>query len=171
MGGCVALAFAARHPERVDALGLIDTTAWYGPDAPRDWEQRAQKAIDGGLAALIDFQVTRWFSDGFRRDNPDAVRQAVEVFLRNDVAAYAETCRMLGACDLRAALPRFACPVRIVVGEEDYAAPVAMAEAMHAAIPGAALHVLAGVRHLTPLEVPSVVAGHLSELMRQAGAP
>jgi 3-oxoadipate enol-lactonase len=34
MGGCIALAFAIRHPARVSALGLVDTTAWYGPDAP-----------------------------------------------------------------------------------------------------------------------------------------
>ena len=33
MGGCVALAFAGLFPHRVTALGLIDTTAWYGADA------------------------------------------------------------------------------------------------------------------------------------------
>src|SRR5215211_862404 len=33
MGGCVALQFAADHPEHTTALGLIDTTAWYGATA------------------------------------------------------------------------------------------------------------------------------------------
>ena len=37
MGGCVTLAFAARHPKRVDGLGLFDTTAWYGENAPQAW--------------------------------------------------------------------------------------------------------------------------------------
>ena len=32
MGGCVTLAFAKRHPKRVSALGLVDTTAWYGAE-------------------------------------------------------------------------------------------------------------------------------------------
>src|SRR3546814_13114062 len=34
MGGCIALAFAAAYPGRVDGLGPIDTTCWYGAAAP-----------------------------------------------------------------------------------------------------------------------------------------
>ncbi len=49
MGGCVTLAFAAAYPRRATALGLIDTTAWYGAEAPKQWEERAQKAIGSGL--------------------------------------------------------------------------------------------------------------------------
>src|SRR5437870_11043473 len=93
MGGCVALAFAARHSKRLAGLGLVDTTAWYGPDAPRQWEERAQKALDGGLQTLVDFQVTRWFSDGFRARHPEVVYQSVATFLKNDVRAYAASCR------------------------------------------------------------------------------
>src|SRR5579862_2092786 len=44
MGGCVAQAFAAAYPQRVQGLGLIDTTAWYGPTAIKDWKGRADKA-------------------------------------------------------------------------------------------------------------------------------
>ena len=43
MGGCVTLAFAARHPERVAGLGLFDTTAWYGETAPEDWQSAPPK--------------------------------------------------------------------------------------------------------------------------------
>jgi 3-oxoadipate enol-lactonase len=53
MGGCVALALAQRHPQRTAALGLIDTTAWYGEEAPAQWEERARKALQGGLASLV----------------------------------------------------------------------------------------------------------------------
>lgn len=165
MGGCVALAAAAKHPDRVDGLGLIDTTAFYGPDAPTAWAGRAQKALDGGMKALIDFQKTRWFSDGFREAHPEAVESAIGVFLANDVKAYAETCRMLGACDVREALPGFDVPAAILVGEEDYATPVAMAEEMHAAIKGSTLKVIKGARHFTPLEVPDVIADELAELL------
>lgn len=158
MGGCVALAFAAHHADRVQGLGLIDTTAWYGDTAVDDWEGRGQKARSNGMAALTDFQKTRWFSDGFRAANPDVVDRAIAVFTANDTAAYLETCRMLGRCDIRAALPGFAFPVAIVVGEEDYATPIPMAQAMAAAIPGASMDVLEGVRHFTPLEVPDKIA-------------
>lgn len=165
MGGCVALAFAGKCPHRVAGLGLIDTTAFYGPEAPAAWAGRAQKALDGGMKALIDFQKTRWFSDGFREKNPKAVESAIDVFLANDVKTYAETCRMLGACDVRAVLPAFRFPVAIMVGEEDYATPVAMAEEMHAAMDGATLKVIDGVRHFTPLEVPDVIADELAALL------
>lgn len=168
MGGCVALAFAHAYPERVEALGLIDTTAYYGDDAPKAWEERAQKAAEGGMDKLIGFQKSRWFGDGFREAHPEVLEAAIKVFLANDIAAYGETCRMLGACDMRAAMPHFKFPTRVIVGEEDYAAPVAMAEAMRDAIPGASLLVIDKARHLTPLEVPELIARELMGLSEKA---
>src|SRR6185295_13362225 len=164
MGGCIALAFAAAYPARTAALGLIDTTAWYGAEAPRQWAERAGKAVNDGMAALVDFQTTRWFGDKFRAERPDVVRESVDVFLRNDVNAYVETCKMLGAADLRAALAGMTMPTAIIVGDEDYATPVAMSEALHRAITGSTLTVLKGARHLTPLEVPDRIAEELLAL-------
>ncbi|RVH34205.1 alpha/beta fold hydrolase [Sinorhizobium meliloti] len=170
MGGCVALTFAAIYPERVEALGLFDTTAWYGEDAPKAWAERADKALAGGMAALVGFQKTRWFSDGFREANPDVVEKAVSVFLDNDLPAYAATCAMLGNADIRAALPQFDFPCRVAVGSEDYATPPDMARYMAENIPGAELFVMEGVRHFTPLEVPSTIAGHLKELIEASAS-
>ena len=116
------------------------------------------------MEKLIGFQKSRWFGDAFRDANPDVVEAAIAVFLANDIPAYGETCRMLGACDLRAAMPNFNFATRVIVGEEDYAAPVAMAEAMRDAIPGASLLVIDKVRHLTPLEIPDLIAGELMAL-------
>jgi len=166
MGGCISLAFAQRHPARAVALGLIDSTAWY--DAADKWEERASTATSAGLKAMIDFQVTRWFTDGFRQSHPDIVKRSVECFLANDAAAYAETCRMLGACNLTAALPGIAVPTAIVVGDEDYATPVAMAETLHRGIKGSTLTVLENARHLTPLETPERVAAELHRLTEVA---
>lgn len=168
MGGCVSLAFAGRHPARVRGLGLFDTTAWYGAEAPAQWAERADKAVKEGLEGLVGFQTTRWFGDAFRAAHPDVVAASVAVFLNNDVAAYAETCRMLGAADLRAALPAIAVPTRIVVGEEDYATPPAMSEALHAGIASSVKTVYAGARHLTPLEVPDRVADDLRAVIAAA---
>ena len=165
MGGCVALAFTAKYAARVHSLGLVDTTAWYGPEAPRQWEERAQKALEGRLEALVDFQVTRWFGDEFRAAHPEVVSQSVATFLRNDVRAYAATCRMLGAADLRQSLGSIRVPTAVLVGEEDYATPLAMAEALHKAIAGSTLTVLKKARHLTPLERPDEVAAALSRLL------
>ncbi len=168
MGGCVSLAFAAAYPKRARALGLFDTTAWYGADAPKQWEERAQKALSAGLGSMVEFQTTRWFSDAFRARHPEIVRHCVEVFLRNDLPSYAASCRMLGNCDLRAKLPEMKLPAVVLVGEEDYAAPPAMAEALHRGIAGSSYAVIKGARHLTPLEVPDLVADALVRLLDQA---
>lgn len=165
MGGMVALAFAANYPDRTAALGLIDTTAWYGPDAAKNWAERADKALREGLGSLVEFQTTRWFGDTFRADHADVVQRCVDVFLRNDIAAYGAACHMLGRADMRSALPRLKMPTAVVVGEEDYAAPPAMAEALHRGIGGSTYKLLSKARHLTPLEQPDVIAAELEALM------
>jgi 3-oxoadipate enol-lactonase len=169
MGGSVALAFAAAYPDRVAALGLFDTTCWYGQQAPAQWGERARTALDEGLRALIGFQKTRWFSDEFRQTNPAVVDAAIAVFLANDASAYAAACRMLGALDKREALKNFRMPCAILVGAEDYATPVAMAQMLQTSIPGATIEVIENVRHLTPLEIPIVVAGKIIDLVKVAG--
>ena len=170
MGGCIALAFAAAYPERVNALGLFDTTAWYGENAPAAWAERAEKARSEGLKALVGFQKTRWFSDGFREANPDVVEAAVSTFLANEIDAYVATCNMLGAADLREALPKFDFPCRVLVGTEDYATPLEMARVLADNIPGAILTILEGARHFTPLEVPAIIAENLRLLIEAAKA-
>lgn len=168
MGGSVALAFAIGHRQRAAGLALIDTTAWYGPEAPKNWAERADAALDKGLASLVEFQKTRWFGDAFRRDHADVVQSCVDTFLANDLAAYAATCRMLGNFDLRAGLAHLTMPVAILVGKEDYATPPAMAETMKAAIPQATLRLLAKARHLTPLERPDEVSEEIHAIITKA---
>jgi 3-oxoadipate enol-lactonase len=165
MGGCVALQFAASFPASTRAVGLIDTTAWYGPNAAADWNTRAHKARINGLQSMVDFQVTRWFSDAFRTARPDVVAECVQTFLRNDMEAFAAACVMLGTYDGRSQLARIQAPAAVVVGEEDYAAPVAMAQALHEEIGGSSLLVIPQARHLTPLETPDIVVEQLQRLL------
>jgi 3-oxoadipate enol-lactonase len=165
MGGCVAQAFGGLYPERTDALGLIDTTAWYGPEAPRQFRERAAAAKAKGMQGLVDFQLSRWFSDSFRGTESARLDHAINVFLANDFECYAATCGLLGDADLRNYASKFTMPVAIIVGEEDYATPVAMAKALNAAIPHSTLDVLNGVRHLTPIESPGDIAIRLRQLI------
>jgi 3-oxoadipate enol-lactonase len=167
MGGCVAQAFAGVYPDRAKALAVIDSTAWYGPTAPKDWRERAATAATKGLAALSAFQATRWVSDSFREAHPDVVRAHMDVFLANDVDCYRATCEMLGDADLRHYQASMRMPVSVIVGEEDYAAPVAMSEQIQKAVAGATLSVLSNVRHLTPVECPAVIAEKILELLAQ----
>lgn len=167
MGGCVAQAFAGLHPARAMALGLIDTTAWYGAEAPQQWRERAENVRKKGLGGAIDFQTTRWFGDKFRAEHPDIVQEAASVFVANDLEAYAATCAMLGSADVRPLLAGIKMPVAVIVGEEDYATPVAMARQMQEAISGATLTILAGGRHLTPIECPDRIAAEFRDVFHR----
>jgi 3-oxoadipate enol-lactonase len=158
MGGCVAQAFAGVYPDRVQALALIDTTAWYGPGAPKDWRERAATAATKGFQALSEFQATRWVSDAFREAHPQLIRSNLDVFLANDIDCYRATCEMLGDADLRHYQSDMRMPTSVIVGEEDYATPVAMSEQIQQAMPDATLSVLKNVRHLTPIECPVLIA-------------
>jgi 3-oxoadipate enol-lactonase len=170
MGGSVAQQFAASYPSRLQALGLVDTTAWYGPDAVTAWSERGQKAKADGLQSMIAFQETRWFSDAFRAADPAVVARCRETFLANDVDAFAATCGMLGGFDVRSTLGAIRVPTAIAVGEEDYATTPAMARALHEAIAGSTLQTIPTGRHITPLERPDVIAAMLETLLdRVAG--
>jgi 3-oxoadipate enol-lactonase len=165
MGGCIAQAFAAKHPKRAAGACFIDTTAWYGAEAPKQWRERAATGRTKGLAALIDFQVTRWFSDGFRASSTSTVEALKAIFLKNDIDCYQATCEMLGDADLRPLLPSIKAPVAIVVGDEDYATTVDMAKDLNRALPQSRLTVLAGARHITPVERPTDIARQIAGLL------
>jgi len=164
MGGCVALAVAIRHPSLVTGLGLVDTTAWYGPDAPERWAERATKAQEQGMASLSQFQLDRWFGAEFLAMNRESAGVLLDVFANNDLASYVAACHALGAFDARAELGAIAAPTVVIVGELDPATSPEHAARLHEAIPGSALHVIAGAKHLTPVECPAAVAALLAPL-------
>jgi 3-oxoadipate enol-lactonase len=170
MGGCVAQAFAAAYPERVQGLALIDTTAWYGPTAPKDWKERGARPAQAGFPSMVELQVSRWFSDAFRKARPDIANQMTQIFLANDAACYAATCEMLGNADLRNAVRGFRMPVSVIVGEEDYATPVAMSRFLQESIANSTLSVIPGARHTTPVECPGEIGAFLGDLMGKSSA-
>jgi 3-oxoadipate enol-lactonase len=116
---------------------------------------------------MIDFQLTRWFSNDFRATHPDVLERTTSTFVANDVECYAASCGLLGAADSRAQLGSFKMPTAVVVGEEDYATPVDMAQQLHAAIPQSTLKIIPRARHLTPIEFPDLIAAELRGLFRR----
>jgi 3-oxoadipate enol-lactonase len=165
MGGTIAQAFAGRWSDRLNGLLLVDTTAWYGPDARQAWASRAERALQNGLASMQEFQLERWFSSGFKRDRPDVVSEALARFLSNDVQAYAFACGMLGSADERATLSAYRGPATIMVGEFDQATPLSAAEQLADLLPGSRLVTIPGARHFTPYEAPDVIARELDRLL------
>ena len=89
--------------------------------------------------------------------------------MRNDIGCYQAACEMLAHADVRSALGSFHMPVAVIVGEEDYATPVHMARDLHEAITGSTLTVIAGGRHLTPVQCPAEIAAILRPLFDGRG--
>lgn len=165
MGGSTALTFAGRYRDRVNGLVLADTTAWYGPDAPAQWEQRAQAAMTRSRADLLGFQLQRWFTDDFRRTEPGEVDRITGIFLGCDGRAHAAACRALGGMDSRPLLPAIRARTLVLAGEEDYATPPAMARAIAGAVPGSRLLLVPAIRHMSLIEKPDLaddIAAHLT---------
>ncbi|HEV7656243.1 MAG TPA: alpha/beta fold hydrolase [Mycobacteriales bacterium] len=158
MGGSVAMTFAAAYPDRVDRLVLADTTAWYGPQAPKTWSERADGVLATPRTNQVPFQVDRWFTEAFRATHPAEVRRVVGVFLDTASPAHAEACRALGRLDARAGLAAVTAPTLALAGEEDYATPPAMGEAAAAGVQDGRALTLPGLRHLSLVERPELAA-------------
>lgn len=154
LGGCVAQALTVRHPDLVKGVVLVDTTAWYGPDAREKWDGRAEKAAQDGLDSLAGFQLARWFSPGFNERNSEVGESLLSVFRANELSSYQAACRALGAVDLRDDVASIAVPAAVLVGELDPATSPDMARDLATRIPDATLRIIDGCSHLSPVERP-----------------
>lgn len=146
-GGRVAVHLAAAHPDRVGGLVLAGVPLVRRPDAsPR--------------RPALPFRVGRALHR--RRLLPDARMEALRQ--RYGSADYRAATGVMRAVHVRAVnetydevLPRVACPVELVWGEDDEDVPVAVAEAAARLLPRATLHTLPGTGHHTPLVAPAAL--------------
>ena len=173
LGGMTAQAFALAHPERLDRLALLATTARMA--SPADWDDRARRVRRDGLGWLADATMTpRWFTAGFAAAHPDIVAPVRRRFLATDPVGYAVACGAIARLDLLPQLGAIAAPTLVMVGADDPATPPAMAEAIRAGIPEAELVVVPRAAHLLAVERPDIVNAHLAAFLdrgRAAAAP
>ncbi|GEL21998.1 lactone hydrolase [Pseudonocardia sulfidoxydans NBRC 16205] len=156
MGGSTAVLLAQRRPDLVARLVLADATADYGPDRVQTWAERAEKAVNVPREKQVDFQIDRWFSPSFVEANADEVRRVCDIFVVTDSAAHAAACHALGTVAAVGELGTISAPTLVMVGDEDYATPPAMAEQLAAGIPDSRLEVLTATRHLSLIQRPDV---------------
>lgn len=167
LGGCTAIAYAVAHPEKLDGLILMDTTAGYGEEKRDAWEERAKNAEAKGMGPIVPFNQPRWFSSRFLESSPEKVDAVGKILLSNDTSSYAAACRALGRFDARNELHKIQCPTLIIMGADDPATPVAMSEHLHESIDDSDLHVLDGLKHMSPVEAPERVGGLIRKFLDQ----
>lgn len=154
MGGMIGQAFALDHGERLRRLVLANTTSSYGGDGRKMWEARAQAVEDGGMAAIKDLAMARYFSDAFRANHPEVVATVGQRFLETPPAGYIGCCDAIRDLDYGARLSQIAAPTLVIAGGQDAGTPPAMSEALARGIPGARLAVIPGAAHLSAVEAP-----------------
>lgn len=159
IGGMIAQHLAARHPERVRALVLCDTAARIGSTAL--WDDRIAAIEAGGIDAIAEQILGRWFSPGFRRDHPGRVALWRHMLTRQPVEGYLGSCAALRDTDLTETTRRLRLPVLGLVGADDGSTPPAVVQATVGLIPGSRFHVIGDAGHLPCVERPDAVAALL----------
>jgi len=157
MGGYVALALMARHPERVRALMLMDTRASADtPEAAGTREGLARRVeADGNAGVVVDGMLPKLFSEFTRLNRPLVVESMRGVMERTTARAMIGALRGMAARpDRTAELARITVPTLVLVGADDVVTPPAEVRRMAEALPNAQIAVIPNAGHLAPLENP-----------------
>lgn len=156
IGGLIAQELAHIAPNRVTALVLMDTALKIPPATI--WHERAALVRAQGMQAIVEPVLARWLT-------PDAPSHAAaplrELILATPAEGYAACAEAIAAADLTLQSGGLAIPTLVLVGESDPSTPVATAEALHRAIPGSKLEIIAHAAHIPTAEQPAAVAGAL----------
>ena len=116
-GGMVAQTLALMHPADVAALVPCACPCTLGDDARAIATARATDAESGGMAAVIDATLDRWFTPAFRAAGGDA--RARDHLLAREVRGWAQGWRAIASIDTRPSLPSLRVPALCIAGELD----------------------------------------------------
>ncbi|MDM0069334.1 alpha/beta fold hydrolase [Variovorax sp. J31P207] len=153
MGGMTAQALASTHPKLLRSVVIANSSAHYPDQAP--WRARVETVQAQGVAAIAAGAVARWLTPEFTTtpEGAEAARMLTETLVRTDAVGYIASCNGVAAIDFRESNRAIAVPTLVIAGTRDEATPLAMSEAMVAAIPGSRLATIAAA-HLSAVERP-----------------
>jgi 3-oxoadipate enol-lactonase len=154
MGGMIGQTFAIKYPGIFSTLTLADTTSRYPAEAAPLWQDRIRTAESKGMQPLVQPTLERWFTEPFRKNNPDVVRNIATAISTTPVAGYAGCCAAIPKINVTARLKEIKCPVLVICGEQDPGTPPAMAREIQANTPGSKLVMIPQAAHLSNLEQP-----------------
>lgn len=169
MGGFVAMRLAARRPELVRSLILLETAA------------DSEPAANVPRYRLLNL-IARWFGLGVvasqvmpimfgRTFLTDPARAAERAEYRKRLAANHRigiTRAVRGVIERQAVLPelgRIRAPTLVLVGDEDVATVPERAEVIRKAIAGARLEIIPGAGHSSPMEQPVLVTAAMRRFL------
>lgn len=150
MGGAVGQWLAVNAPQRLTALVLANTSPKFG--TPDTWDARRKAVHEGGIAAIVDAVMQRFFSPD--KQESTFAQSTRAVLLGTDPKGYAACCTALRDADTLAALSKISVPTLVIGSDKDPSTPWEAHGAILARdIPGAKA-VRLQTAHLSNLEQP-----------------
>ncbi|MFF8881350.1 alpha/beta fold hydrolase [Streptomyces flaveolus] len=156
MGGQITMEFQLRHPGRLRALVLSDTSAPAETAEGRLFRNRlADRLLAEGMDGYAHEVIGKMLADYNVTAMPDVAAHVLEMMCATDPRGAAAALRgRAERPDYRDVLAGVKAPVLIVVGADDVYTPVAEAEAIRRLVPHATLAVIEKAGHLPGAEQP-----------------
>ncbi|MDW3204856.1 MAG: 3-oxoadipate enol-lactonase [Alphaproteobacteria bacterium] len=163
VGGMVAQSAAAKAPERFSKLVLCDTGHVI---ATREiWNARIETVETGGMTAIVDSVLDRWFGPDFKTRDP-ALHAGMHAMLTTiPPQGYNGICAAIRDADLTEDTARIAVPALCLCGTEDKATPTELVASLADLLPNGSYMAIPGAGHLPCIEQPDAVARHIIEFL------
>ncbi|KUF09771.1 3-oxoadipate enol-lactonase [Pseudoponticoccus marisrubri] len=165
IGGMIAQGLAAKRPDLVRAAVLSNTGAKIG--TREMWGERIAAVEAGGLGAVVDATMQRWFSAPFH-DTP-AFPGWRNMFLRTPATGWTGCAAAIAGTDFYSATAGLRLPVLGIAGTEDGSTPVDLVRETTDLVPGSRFEIIRGAGHLPCVEAPEAYARILTDFLKAQG--
>jgi 3-oxoadipate enol-lactonase len=135
LGGMTGMWLGMHAAERIDRLVLANTAPRIG--AAELWNARIDSVRNGGMEAIADTVLERWFTAGFRARAPQSVARIRAMLATTPPDGYAACCAAVRDADLWPGLASIRSPTLVIAGTHDAATPAAEGRKMAERIAGA----------------------------------
>lgn len=167
IGGVVAQGLAAERPDLVRAAVLSNTAAKIGTE--ETWRERIATVRAGGIDAIADGVMEKWFTRRFREQRADEVAGWRAMVTRTPLAGYVGCCAALAHTDLRESTAALAQPVLAIAGDADGSTPADLVRETAESIVGAEFALVRGAGHIPCVEQPEAVAAQITRFLDRVG--
>lgn len=163
-GGMIAQHVALARPDLVRGL-VVAGSMGRAPESAREMlVQRGAEAEAGGMAAIVDPTLERWFTPEFMSD--DAVARVRERLLANAPANWAAAWEAIAGHDALERLGSLTVPARVIAGELDRAITIDTKRALSEAFSDASFVVLEGSPHMMQIETAGRFADAIVDFLQ-----
>lgn len=121
MGGAIGQWLAINAQQHITHLVLANTSPYFHPRS--NWENRIRLVREGGLAAIADMAMQRFFSPEALTRGDEYASSIRSVILGTNPVGYLGCCAALRDVDHRELLARIKAPTLVIAGDRDVSTP------------------------------------------------